>query len=270
MKKKLLILSIAILLLCMAQTVKSETYYDAYKNIFGGELVKKYPNAATSKTECEKLMDEYTKNWNTLNQEYGGVPSGSNQLLKALYCSPNNSKPVKKTYPYHDTDDKSDFWIPKDINPLMMTNQELEEYRIIDENNFKNNNVYNIRASVIIHKIKKAKEADRPLIEKDMHEALADYKTILSLEGALTDNPGMGYTVENQMGTTPQMPSLTDKQEKQLKVITNEYGMNIFSDQFKRNLKLYRERQEYIKNNTPKAIQGAQKMYNFYNKYLSY
>ena len=27
---------------------------------------------------------------------------------------------------------------------------------------------------------------------------------------------------------------------------------------------------EYIKNNTPKVIQGAQKMYNFYNKYLSY
>ncbi len=270
MRKKLLILSVALMVLCIAQVAKSETYFGAYKNVFGGELSKKYPNAGTSRTECEKLIEEYANSWAILNQEYGGMPSGGSQLMTTLYCSPNNSKPVKKVYPYHDTDDKSDFWIPKNINPLMMSNQELEEYRIVDDNNFQNNNVYNIRPSVILHKIKKAKEAGRPFIIKDVNDALADYKTILSLERALTDNPGMGYSVENQMGNTPQLPSLTDKQEKQLKTITDEYGLDVFSDQFKRNLKLYRERQEYIKNNTPKAIQGAQKMYNFYNKYLSY
>lgn len=270
MRKKLLILSVALMVLRIAQVAKSETYFGAYKNVFGGELSKKYPNAGTSRTECEKLIEEYANSWAILNQEYGGMPSGGSQLMKTLYCSPNNSKPVKKVYPYHDTDDKSDFWIPKNINPLMMSNQELEEYRIVDDNNFQNNNVYNIRPSVILHKIKKAKEAGRPFIIKDVNDALADYKTILSLERALTDNPGMGYSVENQMGNTPQLPSLTDKQEKQLKTITDEYGLDVFSDQFKRNLKLYRKRQEYIKNNTPKAIQGAQKMYNFYNKYLSY
>lgn len=270
MRKKLLILSVALMVLCIAQVAKSETYFGAYKNVFGVELSKKYPNAGTSRTECEKLIEEYANSWAILNQEYGGMPSGSSQLMKTLYCSPNNSKPVKKVYTYHDTDDKSDFWIPKNINPLMMSNQELEEYRIVDDNNFQNNNVYNIRPSVILHKIKKAKEAGRPFIVKDVNDALADYKTILSLERALTDNPGMGYSVENQMGNTSQLPSLTDKQEKQLKTITDEYGLDVFSDQFKRNLKLYRERQEYIKNNTPKAIQGAQKMYNFYNKYLSY
>lgn len=270
MRKKLLILSVVVMVLCITQAARSETYFGAYKNVFGGELSKKYPNAGTSQTECEKLIEEYANSWAILNQENGEMPSGINQFMKELYCSPNNRMPVKKTYSYHDTDDKSDFWIPKDINPLMMTNQELEEYRIVDENNFQQNNIYNIRPSVILHKIKKAKEAGRPFIAKDIHDALADYKIILSLEEALTDNPGMGYSVENQMGSTPQMPSLTDKQEKQLKAITDEYSMNVFSDQFKRNLKLYRQRQEYIKNNTPKAIQGAQKMYNFYNKYLSY
>lgn len=56
--------------------------------------------------ECEKLIEEYANSWAILNQEYGGMPSGGSQLMKTLYCSPNNSKPVKKVYSYHDTDDK--------------------------------------------------------------------------------------------------------------------------------------------------------------------
>lgn len=268
MKKKMLILSVVAISLFTVQIARSETsYYDAYKNVFSGELAKKYPNAGTSKAECEKLIEEYAKNWSVLNQEYGEIPSGSSQLLKELYCSPNNNKPVKKVYPYHDTDDKSDFWIPKNINPLMMSNQELEKYRIMDE---KDNPTYNMKSPVIQHKIKKAKEQGRPLILQDIQDALMDYRTIQFLEDALNDTGSMGYSVENQVGSTPQLPSLTDKQEKQLETIINEYGIDIFSDKFKRNLKLYRERQEYIKNNTPKAVQGAQKMYNFYNKYLSY
>ena len=54
MRKKLLILSVAVVVLCITQAARSETYFGAYKNVFGGELVKKYPNAGISRTEWEK------------------------------------------------------------------------------------------------------------------------------------------------------------------------------------------------------------------------
>ena len=39
MRKKLLILSVAVVVLCITQAARSETYFGAYKNVFGGELV---------------------------------------------------------------------------------------------------------------------------------------------------------------------------------------------------------------------------------------
>ena len=249
----------------MGTSVLAETYYDAYKNIFGGELAKKYPNAATSKTECEKMMREYVKNYGTLNRECYTVTvdgkqkqicSGTdlNQLggvdiLIEEYCTP---KKVTKYVGYHDSDDKSNFWIPKDIEPLMMTNSQLEEYRII---NLQTNKYYDLSSPFAQRQIQKANAENRPVIIKDMTQAQNDWISKEKIRKALLSG-GMvsGYDPAHGYGTRFQ--PLSDKQEQELKRLYDEYGDGIFvgDDKFKKNLELYRERQEYMKKNAAKNL----------------
>lgn len=258
------ILIIGILLITNIPTY-STTYYEAYKNVFGGELIKKYPNANKSKADCEKLVEEYSKNFEILNNQSN---TGMEILLKEIYCNPDMKESLKIVdyKGYHDLDDKSRFWIPKNLNPLMMTNNQLEPYRIVTAQMAKK---YNMNSIFIQQKIKQAFEENRPLIDKDLKDASKDSNILKNIEDALDDS-GDGYTVYNQLGSTPTLPELTQKQEKDLETLINQYGEEILSDDFKRKLKLYRQRQEYIKNNTPKGVQGFRKLQNFYNQYLSY
>ena len=244
------IVAILLFLLTLSSGVFAETYYDAYKNIFGGQLAKKYPNAATSKVECEKMMREYAKNYSTLNRT-NEKKLGSADMLVEMYCNAPKQY-VKKRVGYHDTDDKSDFWIPAGVEPLMMSNDQLEQYRIIDINTNKN---YDFNNQFSQYQIKKAKSENRPLIGKDMVEALDDEHSLEMLKKALAGGGIVtGYDPRNGYGT--KFVPLSNDQEKELTRLTDKYGEGIYADddKFKKNLSLYRERQEYMKKNQAKTI----------------
>ena len=275
MHKKFLTIVFIPIIFCFNSICHPETFWNACKNIFGGELAKKYPNAGNSKSECIKLINDYIKNYAALNkncmtltingkvQRICSAPDyqqlGVSDAMIELYCNPKvrEQLTVKNYQGYHDMDNKDSFWIPADVVPLMMTNEQLEKYRIINENYHP---TYNMKSPFIQQKIKNARAMGRPLIKQDITEAQKDYKIVQSLEDSLRDSGATGYSVYNQQGATSKLPSLSQEQEKQLKIILDEYGDTIFSDNFKKSLKLYRQRQEYIKNNTPKAVQNVQKL----------
>lgn len=103
--KNIAILLCVITVFCSINTGYCETYFEAYKNIFGGGLAKKYPNAATSRAQCEKLMDAYAKSYSILNG-YDENKMGSTEFLKEMYCNPN----VKMESCIWDYTDEGHFW----------------------------------------------------------------------------------------------------------------------------------------------------------------
>ena len=131
---------------------------------------------------------------------------------------------------YHSSDDKSDFWIPKNVNPVLMTNQELEEYRILK------NTTQCSKDPFCRYYIKLAKEENRPLVRADVNNASSDYNTLYgfySIYASLRDKNG-------------KFGQLSLEQEKDLKKLQNKYGEDseIFDSEFKQLLKLYRQRQQ--------------------------
>ncbi|MBR1754746.1 hypothetical protein IJ732_07925 [bacterium] len=132
---------------------------------------------------------------------------------------------------YHTSNDKSGFWIPPNINPLMMTDKQLEIYRIIDT---KIDKEYNYNTPFYQHYIKKAQEYGRPFIRIDVINAQNDSNIVGSLRNSLKD-------WQDRLG------SLNSEQEKQLKYLQKEYGEDseIFDEEFKHYLNLYRQRQKY-------------------------
>lgn len=139
---------------------------------------------------------------------------------------------------YHSSDDKSNFWIPADVNPVMMTNEQLEDYRIYKDITACNKN------SFCKYYIKKAQQENRPLIRLDVMEAYYDEKSVYgmySLDESLREG-GRGDD-----GFTHKFGSLSQRQEAQLKQLQDKYGDDIFDEEFKRKLNLFRQRQEYIK-----------------------
>ncbi len=131
---------------------------------------------------------------------------------------------------YHLSDDKSDFWIPQNVNPLLMTNQELEKYRILKNTTQCSKNPF------CRYYIKQAKAENRPLIRSDISKANADYADIYGyygLDASLRDKNG-------------RLGQLTSEQEKTLKKLQDKYGEDseIFDEEFRQLLKLYRQRQQ--------------------------
>ena len=138
---------------------------------------------------------------------------------------------------YHSSDDKSDFWIPSNVNPIMMTNQELEKYRILKDTKKCSENPF------CRYYLKKVKAENRPLIRSDINEASSDYSDVYGfygLDASLRDKNG-------------KFGQLTLAQEKTLKRLQDKYGedSDVFDEEFRKLLKLYRQRQQSggLKNN---------------------
>ena len=117
MYKKIITSSIVICLICINNAGYCESYFDAYVNVFGGGLAKKYPNAKNSRVQCEKLIEEYFKSFSTLNQNcsyvyidgkkvrvcsgYDADQLGISRYYKQIYCDPDYAKKLaaqKKEY----------------------------------------------------------------------------------------------------------------------------------------------------------------------------
>ena len=170
-----------------------------------------------------------------------GLLLGSNVYAATTYGY-NHSAGTWTKLPkgYHESDDKSDFWIPKDVNPIMMTNSQLERYRIIkDTAKYSKDPFYR-------HYMQKAQKENRPFIVNDALYADSDAKKIYDYHGladSLRDrNTGRG--------------KLSQEQEVILKKLQDEYGedSDIFDTEFRQLLKLYRQRQEYMKQNSTGTI----------------
>lgn len=209
-----------------------------YNDSFKSNLIKKYPKAYTSQTECIKLINDYLSRNNSYRQYI-------NSSDVQIYCSPDNLYQILEIG-YHDIDDKSAFWIPNGVNPLMMTNGELEAYRIID---VKTNTKYNFNDPFVKKKIMFVNMQKRPLIKKDMYELEDDFKSREDLTDVLK-NAGLARreNYSTRQYETVFVP-LSNTQEQELNRLINIYGIDSFDEDFRRNLNLYREREQYMKKN---------------------
>lgn len=243
--------------------VDAVSYAMLIRNAFSSELAKKYPNAKNSQNDCYNLVKDYMRYKNLTNS----VNNTFRDSRIKMYCEQkylsgilkDDSKAGKKSEysGYHDTDDKSGFWIPKNINPIALTNYQLEQYRIQNITG----NEYEYKDNILIKtKIQKVKELNRPLILKDINDAQKDIRVLENLKSALYE--GDEVYVNRNYG-------LTAQQESELLRLKQEYGEGIFDETFNRRLKLYRQRQEYAQQKkSQEQFQNFSK--NLINQFLSY
>lgn len=114
MYKRIILIPIIICIICINNAGYCESYLDAYVNVFGGGLAKKYPNAKNSRVQCEKLFDEYFKSFSTLTQNcyyvyidgkkvkvcsgYDADTLGISRYYKQIYCDPAYAKKLAVQY----------------------------------------------------------------------------------------------------------------------------------------------------------------------------
>ncbi len=137
---------------------------------------------------------------------------------------------------YHDTDDKSAFWIPKDVNPLLKSNVSLEQYRIVT-------NIEKYKSNPFCkYYIEKAKQENRPVIMLDIWNANKDeklYKYVFTRLHDIIACDGVDSVDSDGIG------GLTTE----IKILEEKYGENneIFNEKFKRYVSIYIQQNEYRK-----------------------
>ena len=219
--------------------VDSASYTLLIRSAFASDLSKKYPNAKTSQTDCYNLVRDYM-NYKNITNSVNNTYSASKikmyceqKYLSGILIDDSKAGTKYEYKGYHDSDDKSGFWIPKNINPITLSNPQLEQYRI----QHITGNEYEYKDNILNKaKIQKVKELNRPLILKDIKEAQKHIRILEDLNSALYEGDGL-YVNRNY--------GLTTKQESELLRLKREYGESIFDETFNRRLKLYRQRQDY-------------------------
>ena len=256
--KNRILLMISLLLLSNLQSC-AETYHCKYNNqdieVKTAKMANGYVEiqACTPKINCKSKVvppltaQQVVKNLPYSLKQLNIIPSLSiNDIFdlatESVLKQQINTLPKKPKIPYHDSDDKSAFWIPEGLEPLMMSNQQLEKYRIIDNVELERN--YNLNSHFIKHAIEIAKIENRPLIKKDIEKAQDDYQKLHLIEIALDEmDTNIKYNANNEIIS---IPKLSFAGEEALNKLISEYGEDIIGAKYKKKLDLINQRKDYL------------------------